>query len=171
LRLIYEASTPLARLQVQLGVLQARRAAEEKMRAPIGLVRIDAMIADVQARYHAMVRSADTNGSTSAGINTPPQPPAAMHQEQHWSQRMSAHNPRGYTHKQLQDIASLPSLSERQKAELDLMHARREELDRLGPPNDEADYRGLIEKMIRGINAEYVAMLHRSGARTTPVLP
>jgi hypothetical protein len=83
----------------------------------------------------------------------------------HWAQRISANNPRGYNEEQLQKIADAPTLAEKQRVEMKLLHGRLStEKDILNPPNDGYGVDYILATIVE-VKAEYAA---REGNPSVP---
>jgi hypothetical protein len=75
----------------------------------------------------------------------------------HWSKRITAKNPRGYTKPQLQQIAKAPTLSAKMKVELDVMATRLSNESHLLSSLDDEYGQAAIVAMSSEIRAEYAA--------------
>jgi hypothetical protein len=73
----------------------------------------------------------------------------------HWSQRISTDNPRGYNDTQLQRIAAAPTAAKKRRAELNVMNPRRHAEKVLKTPIVDEYGMARIVAMIADINAQY----------------
>jgi hypothetical protein len=82
----------------------------------------------------------------------------------HWSQRVSDDNPRGYSEKQMQRIADAGTLVKKREVELKVMKTRLSSEMSLKEPIDDEYGMDSINAMIAEINAEYTARIMDAGS-------
>jgi hypothetical protein len=77
----------------------------------------------------------------------------------HWSQRISSNNPRGFSDQQLQKIADAPTLEEQRKIELNFLFWRHKAEKDLKKPIEDEFGLDCIAGMLRDAKAEYAARI------------
>jgi hypothetical protein len=127
-------------MKLELQFLASRRKVEKRLVVPVdddySFSCIEAMEADVRAEYALKM--------------------AVKESDQHWSQRITTDNPRGYTRRQLMHIAKASTLNSRMEMELVELHRRRLS-EMKSSPND--SIMAHIDALEADVRAEYAAWI------------
>jgi hypothetical protein len=86
----------------------------------------------------------------------------------HWSQRISTDNPRGYTDKQFQRIAAAPTAAKKRRVELNVMYTRRQVEELLKTPIVDEYGLDCIAVMEADIEVQYAALMEPVAGSESP---